>query len=163
MKFAHLQALKQKAYQAFLENQVFENFSKDPAAFDSLSLAFIGDAYYSLCMRKKLITLGIPHIQVTHLLAAEFVSAKCQSFVYRHMQTMLTEMEKKVCLRARNAHSQVPKSASVQEYKESTALEALLGYVIIAQQEKRKEELMKQIMLYVQQYCEMIHGRSRHE
>ena len=103
MKFKQLQALKKRAYQAFADGKRLDVPDQDAAHLDSINLAFVGDAYYALTLRRRLVETGIPHVQVLHTLAAEFVSAKAQAYVYRRIHDDLTDDEKAVCQRARNA------------------------------------------------------------
>ena len=135
VKFKQLQALKGRAYAAFAKGERLEVPEQDASRLDPISLAFVGDAYYALYLRRRLVQTGIPNVQVLHLLASEFVSAKAQAYVYRHIKETLDETEASVCQRARNAYSQAPKSASVAEYHDSTALEALVGYLIMAEKD----------------------------
>lgn len=158
MKFKQLQALKHRAYAAFAKGERLDVPEQDASRLDPITLAFVGDAYYSLQMRRRLVDTAIPNVQVLHLLAAEFVSAKAQAYVYRQLKENLRDEEKSVCQRARNAYSQAPKSASVAEYHDSTALEALVGYCIMAEKKERLAELMNQIYEYTKHYCTITHG-----
>jgi ribonuclease-3 family protein len=160
VKFKQLQAVKSRAYAAFARGEHLEVPEEEAARLDSISLAFVGDAYYALHLRHRLVDTGIPHVQILHLLAAEFVSAKVQAYVYRQIKNDLQEEEKMVCQRARNAHTQVPKSASVSEYHDSTALEALVGYLVMAEKTERLGELMEQVYTYTKEYCAVKHGEK---
>lgn len=158
VRFKELQALKKRAYEAFAAGAVLDVPATELQAYDPISLAFVGDAYYSLVLRQRLVDTGIPHVQVLHSLAAEFVSAKAQAFVFRHLKETLDEVEQEVCRRARNAHSQVPKSASVAEYHDATAFEALVGYLFLAKKESRLEEIISLAVTYTKTYCHEMHG-----
>ena len=158
MKFKQLQALKKRAYQAFAEGQRLDVLDQEAARLDSINLAFVGDAYYALTLRRRLVETGIPHVQVLHTLAAEFVSAKAQAYVYRRLHDSLSEEEKAVCQRARNAYTIAPKSATVAEYHDSTALEALVGYLVMAEKDERLKELMDQVYEETKAYCNEKHG-----
>lgn len=158
VKFKQIQALKHKAYMAFAEGTTLDVPQQDITMMDPISLAFVGDAYYALHMRQRLVDTGIPNVQVLHLLAAEFVSAKAQAYVYRKLKETLDEMEKAICHRARNAYSQVPKSATVAEYHDSTALEALVGYLVLSRQQKKLDNVMLQVYAYTKEYCRIVHG-----
>ena len=68
MKFKQLQALKKGAYQAFADGKRLDVPDQDAAHLDSINLAFVGDAYYALILRKRLVETGIPHVQVLHTL-----------------------------------------------------------------------------------------------
>ena len=111
-------------------------------SMDALTLAYIGDASWSLFVRKKLIDTGIHHVQILNSLASEMVSAKWQCQILYTLRDQLTERELKVSKRARNAHVHVPKSATVEEYREATAFEGLLGYLRLSGQEERLHTIM---------------------
>ncbi len=119
---------------------------------DSLSLAYIGDVCYSLYWRNEVIKTGIEKVRVLHSFVAEIVSAKVQSVVYRAVKEQLSETEQMVAKRARNANVHVPKSATVAEYRESTALEAVIGYLYISGQEERLNFLLRQCRTAVLDY-----------
>ncbi len=158
MKFKQLQELKKRAYQAFADGRLLDVPDQEAARLDSINLAFVGDAYYALTLRKRLVETGIPHVQVLHTLAAEFVSAKAQAYVYRRLHDSLSDEEKAVCQRARNAYTMAPKSATVAEYHDSTALEALVGYLVMAEKDERLKELMDQVYEETKAYCNEKHG-----
>ena len=109
---------------------------------DARTLAYRGDASWSLFVRKKLIDTGLHHVQILNSLASEMVSAKWQCQILYTLRDQLTERELKVCKRARNAHVHVPKSATVEEYREATAFEGLLGYLRLSGQEERLHTIM---------------------
>jgi len=116
---------------------------------DALTLAYIGDAAWSFFIRKTLIGTGIYNVQILHSLASEMVSAKWQSRILFEIHDMLTERERKVVKRGRNTHSQVPKSATVEEYREATAFEALLGYLYLSAQEDRLQFIADRSIRYL--------------
>lgn len=94
---------------------------------DALTLAYIGDACWSFFIRKALIDTGIYNVQILNSLASEIVSARWQSRILFEIRELLNERELKVAKRARNTSSHVPKSATVEEYRESTALKRFLA------------------------------------
>jgi ribonuclease-3 family protein len=157
VRFKELQALKKRAYAAFAAGGVMDVPNVDWQAHDPIALAFAGDAYYSLFLRHCLVDTGIPNVQVLHSLAAEFVSAKAQAHVYRHLKERLDEQEQDVCRRARNAYSQAPKSASVAEYHDATALEALVGYLYLSGRQERLDQIMEWALAGTKEYCSENH------
>lgn len=116
---------------------------------DALTLAYMGDVCWSYFIRQVLIDTGIHHVQILNSLAAEMVSARWQSRILFELREVLTDRELKVCKRARNTHSVVPKSATVEEYRESTAFEGLLGYLKLSGQDERLQFLMDKSLKYV--------------
>jgi ribonuclease-3 family protein len=57
----------------------------------------------------------------------------------------LTEIEQSVVRRGRNAKGIVPKNAAVQTYRKSTALEALIGYLYLNEENDRLLWILGQI------------------
>ena len=117
---------------------------QDIFAMDALTLAYIGDVCWSFFVRKALIDTGI-----LNSLASEMVSARQQSRILFEIKELLSDRELKVCKRARNTHSTVPKSATVEEYRESTAFEGLLGYLYLSRQKERLDFLMGRGLSYL--------------
>lgn len=149
MKFRQFQYLREQAIAALGKTSSSQIVETDIRMMDSLALAYIGDAYYSMYMRKRAIATQITQVRVLHELVAHIVSATVQSKALHELEPDLTEEELEICRRARNAHSTVPKSASVAEYRQSTALEALVGYLYLSQKNKRLQIIMDKLFLFV--------------
>ena len=134
----------------FLKNQMAQKFGRPPAdgseqdifAADALTLAYMGDVCWSLYIREHLIATGIYQVQILHTLASDMVSAKWQARILYELEPLLNERELKVAKRGRNSHSSVPKSATVAEYRESTAFEAVLGYLYLSGQSERLDFML---------------------
>ena len=77
------------------------------------------------------------------------VSAVYQCQAMTELKAKLTPEEEAVFRRGRNAKSQVPKSASVYEYRMATAFEALLGYLFLEEQEQRLHELLDESFVII--------------
>lgn len=94
----------------------------------AVKLAYIGDAVYELIARERLIAdCGSSHPS-TH--ATDFVTAHAQSAALAKIEHLLTEDEADVYRRGRNCvHGNVPKSATAQDYRRATGLEALMGHL----------------------------------
>lgn len=112
-----------------------------PEALHPLVLAYIGDAYFHLFVRGKLLAYEQNKVQILHQFSAQIVSAVWQAQAYYGIEPMLTEEEKAVFRRGRNAKSHVPKSASVAEYRASTGFEAMMGTLYLTEQYDRLYEL----------------------
>lgn len=105
--------------------------------------AYIGDCIYELHIREKLVqeTNLKPH--ELHLRAIKKVKAQAQAKTLEKIYEYLTEEEKEIVRRGRNAQNHhLPKNASVEEYMYSTAFEALIGYLYLTKNEKRLEEIL---------------------
>ena len=77
-----------------------------------------------------------------HRHTVRFVSAKGQCAALEAIRPMLTEAEQNVVRRGQNASkATVAKHATAQEYRASTAFEALLGWLYLKGEVRRIEEL----------------------
>ena len=113
----------------------------DAAHMHPLVLAYVGDAYFHLYVRMRLLSYEQAQVQALHAFGAQIVSALWQARAYRGISAMLTEEEQAIYRRARNTKSHAPRSASVADYHTSTGFEALLGSLYIRQETKRLEEI----------------------
>ena len=117
-----------------------------PNAVHPIVLAYVGDAVFSLAVRVMLTMREQDRVGVLHDVGARFVSARLQAKAYEALVPYLTEEEADIARRARNAKSTVPKSASVSEYRHSTALEALVGWLYLSGRQERLMTLMEAAM-----------------
>jgi ribonuclease-3 family protein len=106
-----------------------------------LVLAYVGDAYFHLFVRTRLLSYEQGKVQALHSFSAQIVSAVWQCRAYQGIEEMLTEEERGIYRRGRNAKSHAPRSASVAEYHASTGFEALLGSLYLTEQHERLYEI----------------------
>ena len=106
-----------------------------------LVLAYIGDAYFSLYVRTKMLSYEQNKVRVLHTLDSKIVSATMQAVAYKSLESQLTEVEISIAKRGRNAKSTVPKSATVADYRSSTGFETLLGYLYLSKKDERLSEI----------------------
>ena len=108
-----------------------------------VTLAFVGDAVYTLYVREKLVLNHAYSTGTLQKLSSESVSAHGQNALLEKILPRLTENETAVFKRGRNAKKPTrSKSASVAEYNNSTGFEALLGYLYLTGNYSRIEELL---------------------
>ena len=139
MKFIRFQQLKQ---QALAICQEAGRPLPEPDQMNPIVLALIGDSVFTFYIRMRLLPVS-SHVQVIHTLAAKMVSAVMQAKAMHVLEAGLSEKEAAIVHRGRNAKSMVPKSASVSEYRAATAFEALCGWLLLTDQEKRLEDFME--------------------
>lgn len=97
-----------------------------------VTLAFLGDAVYSLFVRQRLVLERDLSTGALQKLSSGLVSAHGQNILLEKILPILTEEELAVFKRGRNAKKPTrSKSASVVEYNNSTGLEALIGYLYL--------------------------------
>ena len=112
---------------------------------NTVTLAFLGDAFYELSVRRRLAEGGVAQAaDRLHLAAVRYVRAASQAEALRGLvaQGALTGEELEVVRKARNRKPKsVPKNSDPLEYKFATAFEALLGYHYIEGRTDRAEAL----------------------
>lgn len=87
-----------------------------------------------------------------HKKAVEMVSAKGQFLILEEIKKYLTEPEQVIIRRGKNAtKASVSKHATPEEYRASTALEALFGYLYLSGENTRIEELFQYACQVVQE------------
>lgn len=109
-----------------------------------VTLAFIGDAVYSLYVREKLVLSTDFSTGMLQKLTSSEVSAHGQSELLEKILPLFTEEENDVFKRGRNAKKATrSKNASVVEYNRSTGFEAVLGYLYLTGQYQRISQLLE--------------------
>ena len=107
-----------------------------------LTWAYIGDCVYELYVRQELINKTNLKPHNLHMEAIKYVKASKQAEILNKIMDVLTDREKDIVRRGRNAENHhLPKNASVQDYMYSTAFEALVGYLYLTKQDKRLKEI----------------------
>ena len=127
-------------------------YGKDIKA-DSLSpltLAFTGDAVFSLFIREMLVCDANRPVGELHRLSVQSVKASAQAEAVRKIMPLLTEKELEVFKRGRNAHtSHTPKNQSGCDYHYATGFEALVGYLYLKDEEERLNLLLNEVITCV--------------
>ncbi len=108
------------------------------------ALAYLGDCVLELCVRKHLIESGLSTSAHLNAAALNFVRASAQAEAMKKILPHLTQTEEAYFRRGRNmGHSNVPKHATVSEYRAATGMETLFGYLHLSGQTERIEELFR--------------------
>lgn len=108
-----------------------------------VTLAFLGDAVYSLYVRERLTVENGGKAAELQRVASKVVSAQGQSEFLEKLFPLFTEEEADVFRRGKNAKKATKsKSASNLEYSRSTGFEAVLGYLYLIGEEDRIKELL---------------------
>ncbi len=116
---------------------------KDAKLISPVTLAFVGDAVYSLFVRQKLVLTSDYSTGKLQKISCEEVSAHGQNILLEKILPRFTEEELAVFKRGRNAKKPThSKSASIAEYNNSTGLEAVLGYLYLVGRYDRLTELL---------------------
>ena len=125
-----------------------EKSELDVNMLSPLTWAYVGDAVYELYIRTNLVnnTKLKPH--KLHIESIKYVKAKAQADILKKLENDLTEEEKDIVRRGRNAENHhLPKNADPADYMYSTAFEALIGYLYLTKKDERLKEIFNKIML----------------
>ena len=113
-------------------------------SLSSVSLAFVGDAVYSLYVREKLVSESSAKTGELNKLSSQIVCAKAQAKRVDLLMSVLTEEELAVYKRARNHKTlSQAKNANIVDYKRATGLEAVIGYLYLSGKIDRLNEILK--------------------
>ena len=111
-----------------------------------LTWAYVGDCVYELFIRTSLVNTTNLKPHALHIEAIKHVKAKAQAETLNNIYEELTEKEKDIVRRGRNAENHhLPKNANVHDYMYATAFEALIGYLYLNKQNKRLKEILNKI------------------
>ena len=142
MKFDHFKMLVEMMFQPDGAGGVLQRYDDvDVRQLNPLVLAYVGDAYFHLYVRTRLLSYEQAKVQALHSFSAQMVSAVWQAKAYQKIEYKLTEEEKAIFRRGRNAKSHAPRSSTVAEYHASTGFEALLGSLYLSEQNERLYEI----------------------
>lgn len=112
---------------------------------NGVTLAYIGDSYYELYIRKYLIDQKLTKVNDLHQLAIKYVSAKAQAHVIEQLskREFFSREEEDIVKRGRNGKvNQKRVHTDLATYKTSTGFEALIGYLYLMGKTERAEEIM---------------------
>lgn len=116
----------------------------DIRSYSPLTLAFLGDCVFEIIIRTVIVERGNRPPNRLHKDKAKIVNAATQARMIEVLEEELTEEERNVYHRGRNAKSYTSaKNASITDYRKATGLEALCGYLYLQGRMDRVLELVK--------------------
>lgn len=113
------------------------------------TLAYIGDAVFSLQVREHLVGIGNQIPKKLQTLSVDYVSAKAQASFLKHFldNNVLNEHEIDMVKRGRNSKSgSIAKNTDVITYRNATGFESLWGYLYLEGNTERLKELFEKIL-----------------
>ena len=115
----------------------------DLNTYSTASLAYLGDCALEMCVREYLVReRGLSSSAKLNRAALDFVAAPKQAKAMENILPLLSEQEEAVFKRGRNqSHSNTPKAATPSEYRVATGMEALFGWLWLAGNKERINEL----------------------
>lgn len=119
---------------------------EDILMLSPLQLAYIGDAVYELLVRTFLMDKNLSVNQL-HKAATKYVRAGAQSEIVHGLEDVLTDKEKTIVKKGRNAKNKTsPKNADMIDYKYATGFESLFGYLYLTGKNDRLYEIFEKII-----------------
>lgn len=107
-----------------------------------LTLAYVGDAVYELLVRQYIISGDMFKVKQMHQRTIQLVCAETQAALALAIEPRLTETEKDILRRGRNAKGgHLPKNTTAPTYRLATGLEALVGYLYLEQELEQLENI----------------------
>ena len=116
--------------------------SKNLKEISTGALAYLGDSVIELKVRELLVEQGISGSGDLNRASLSFVKASAQAAAMHKIIPLLSEDESLVYKRGRNmSGGNVPKSATMSEYRSATGMEVLFGYLHLQGKHERISEL----------------------
>ena len=107
------------------------------------ALAYLGDAVIELYVRERLVAAGYSTSGALNQKALDYVRAGAQAEAMQKILPLLNEEETAAFRRGRNmGHGNVPKGATVAQYRAATGMEVLAGYLHVLGRHERLCELL---------------------
>jgi ribonuclease-3 family protein len=124
--------------------------SRDGYKLNGLALAYIGDAYYELSIRKYLIEQKLTNVNDLHKKAIKFTSGHAQALIMTYLidQSLVSEDEIELFKRGRNSSGPGRKNIDAKTYHLATGFESLIGYLYLNQKE-RADEIVHLAISYI--------------
>ena len=124
------------------EKALFEG-GQDIRTYSPLTLAYIGDGIFDVIIRSIVVGRGNTPVNQLHHKTSHVVKAHSQAIMAEALMDVLTDTEKDIYRRGRNAKSHtMAKNATVTDYRSATGFEALMGYLYLTDQMERMMEVV---------------------
>ena len=108
------------------------------------ALAYLGDSVLEIRVREKLVHDGISGSGNLNRASLSYVKASEQAAAMHRILPLLTEEEELIYKRGRNmSGGNVPKSATMSQYRAATGMEVLFGYLHLLGRFERIDELFQ--------------------
>lgn len=118
-----------------LTEKINEAFGMEIAPLNTYSpqsLAFLGDGVFEIIIRTLVLEYANRQANALHKSKTKIVNAGTQARIIESIMDDLTEEEKSVFRRGKNAKTMSPaKNADIRDYHKATGFEALCGYLYL--------------------------------
>ena len=131
-----------------LNQQIKETFAiahVDIRTYSPLTLAYIGDGIFDVVIRSIVVGRGNTPVNQLHHKTSHIVKAHSQAMMAEVLLDEMTDTEKDIYRRGRNAKSHtMAKNATVMDYRSATGFEALIGYLYLDKNYERLEYIISE-------------------
>lgn len=115
-----------------------------PELYSPLALAYIGDSVFDIMIRTMEVSQVNKQVNKYHKDVSKIVCAPAQAKMIMALKEHLTEEERDIYKRGRNANSYTKaKNATRAEYRKATGFEAVLGYLYLKEDFERLTDVVK--------------------
>ncbi len=122
---------------------IFAIADVDIRTYSPLTLAYIGDGIFDVVIRSIVVGRGNTPVNQLHHKTSHIVKAHSQAMMAEVLLDEMTDTEKDIYRRGRNAKSHtMAKNATVMDYRSATGFEALMGYLYLTDAMDRILELV---------------------
>ncbi len=120
---------------------------KEALLLNMLQLAYAGDAVWELIVRTELIRKEY-NVHHMHSACIKLVNAHAQAGFVSLIYDALSETERDLIRKGRNAHARhpAPRNQNPEDYSASTGFEALIGFLYLTGNEERLMQISKMII-----------------
>ena len=123
---------------------IFAIADVDIRTYSPLTLAYIGDGIFDVVIRSIVVGRGNTPVNQLHHKTSHIVKAHSQAMMAEVLLDEMTDTEKDIYRRGRNAKSHtMAKNATVMDYRSATGFEALMGYLYLKEDYTRMIELVR--------------------
>lgn len=113
-------------------------------SYSPLTLAYIGDSVFDIVIKTVVVEQANCAANKLHKKTSALVKAASQAQMAEFLLPLLSEEERNILRRGRNAKSYtIAKNATHSDYRKATGLEALVGYLYLKGRTGRLVELIK--------------------
>ena len=115
-----------------------------PELYSPLALAYIGDSVFDIMIHTMEVSQVNKQVNKYHKDVSKIVCAPAQAKMIMALKEHLTEEERDIYKRGRNANSYTKaKNATRTEYRKATGFEAVLGYLYLKEDFERLTDVVK--------------------
>lgn len=119
--------------------------------YSPAQLAYAGDAVYELLVRSYILRKYEFNVNLMHKETVNFVKASAQADFVKRLDPILTEEERRIVKRGRNAKVNTSaKNQDIIDYRYATGFEALIGYLYLKEEQERILYLFDEILKMIQ-------------